>query len=219
MRKKENNEVEVKKYPSELNSRAIACRIPFEAWTRINSECIANGITINDWLLDKIYPNGQFIGDLRALNSNNGIEDRLNEICLYRNDFYDWIIEKHCDGNCDNAVPDYVKGFWEKAIRLTTPIEKLRGGIVTNETEGITIDKMIHHLWFDYTQIESGKIAYANTTDMSIQANILLSHTKWSHKEQSEYRKELKRLLDELNEAVEENNDFDVDDTLYNKQG
>lgn len=46
---------EKKKYPSELNTKSIACRIPMGDYVEIMNECVAKGITINDWLLMKLY--------------------------------------------------------------------------------------------------------------------------------------------------------------------
>jgi hypothetical protein len=46
---------ERKKYPSELNTKSIACRIPIGDYVEILNECASKGITVNDWLLMKLY--------------------------------------------------------------------------------------------------------------------------------------------------------------------
>jgi hypothetical protein len=46
---------ERKKYPSELNTKSIACRIPMNDYVEIMNECVNKGISINDWLLMKLY--------------------------------------------------------------------------------------------------------------------------------------------------------------------
>ena len=43
------------KYPSELNTKSIACRIPVVDYVEIVNECVEKGININDWLLTKVY--------------------------------------------------------------------------------------------------------------------------------------------------------------------
>ena len=47
-----------KKYPSELNTKSIACRIPMGDYVEIMNQCVDKGITINDWLLMKLYSKG-----------------------------------------------------------------------------------------------------------------------------------------------------------------
>lgn len=51
----ENIKEERKKYPSEINTKSIACRIPIYDYVEIMNECINKGIKINDWLLMKLY--------------------------------------------------------------------------------------------------------------------------------------------------------------------
>ena len=50
------------------------------------------------------------------------------------------------------------------------------------------------------------------------QVIIMLPYTKWSIKEQNEFRKEMYKLCNELQEAIEENDeDFNPNDLLYEK--
>jgi len=44
-----------KVYPSELNTKAIACRIPYEDYSKIVAKCMQSQIKVSDWLLSLIY--------------------------------------------------------------------------------------------------------------------------------------------------------------------
>jgi hypothetical protein len=46
---------EKKIYPSQLNTKAIACRVSTPEYVEILKEATEMGITVNDWLLVKIY--------------------------------------------------------------------------------------------------------------------------------------------------------------------
>jgi hypothetical protein len=46
---------EKKVYPSQLNSKSMACRVPMEDYVIFLQESINQGITLNDWLLLKVY--------------------------------------------------------------------------------------------------------------------------------------------------------------------
>jgi hypothetical protein len=75
---------EKKVYPSELNTKSIACRIPMSDYVEIMNECINNSITINDWLLMKLYEKKNSINNITSVSNNQQIEtwkedsERLN---------------------------------------------------------------------------------------------------------------------------------------------
>lgn len=52
---------EKKKYPSEMNTKSIACRIPMVDYVKIINECVNKGISVNDWLLMKLYNNNDVL--------------------------------------------------------------------------------------------------------------------------------------------------------------
>ena len=57
-----------KLYPSQINSKNISARIPVEDYVRFLNESIANGISLNDFFLRKIYnndikPNQKSVGE------------------------------------------------------------------------------------------------------------------------------------------------------------
>lgn len=185
---------EKKLFPSQINTKSIACRIPFEEWTKINSECIEKGININDWLLNKIY--GKVNGTL--INDDNKL--------LNRDDVYDFIVEDHCGGNCDRPVPNYVKPFWEYIVSISN-----------DEDGSIEKEKLIRQLYFLYKSSQAAQYHQADPDDMLIQADILLKHTKWDHRDQMKFRKEFKALISELKEELEGPEGMNPDDAWYPK--
>lgn len=63
-----NNDKKV--YPSELNTKAIACRVPMDDYISFLNDSIEKGIKLNDWLLLKIYQGNNVSKDE---NSSGGI--------------------------------------------------------------------------------------------------------------------------------------------------
>ena len=57
---------EKKVYPSQINSKAIACRIPADDYVKFLQDAISKNITLNDWLMMRIYS-----------NSNNQVESEI----------------------------------------------------------------------------------------------------------------------------------------------
>lgn len=45
-------------YPSQINTKTISCRISAQDYVTFLNEAVTNGITLNDWLLMKIYNRG-----------------------------------------------------------------------------------------------------------------------------------------------------------------
>lgn len=73
---------EKKKYPSELNTKSIACRIPMGDYVEIMNECVDKGITINDWLLMKLYSKN---GNQVSGKESDDHEDRFPEFTIETN--------------------------------------------------------------------------------------------------------------------------------------
>lgn len=72
----ENN---TKTYPSQVNTKAMACRVPVADYVKFLQDAISKGISINDWLLMKVYqePNKQLNG---AKLYENTTQEAQNEI-------------------------------------------------------------------------------------------------------------------------------------------
>jgi len=66
-------------YPSELNSKSIACRIPMADYLEFNKEAKNNGMNMNDWLLDKLYNSNRNSGTINGKNKNEKTINSNNE--------------------------------------------------------------------------------------------------------------------------------------------
>jgi hypothetical protein len=199
-----------KVYPSQIATKSIACRIPFEKWTEINSECVEKGIKINDWLLSKLFPNNNSIGSNTSTTDINTDLSQKEKICLNRQDFYEYIIDEHFDGEevSFNEVINHniAHRLWSKVISK-------------DKKENYSVYDIIRWIEWLLGVIEAQKYDHASPTDIMAQTIVMLPYTKWSIKEQNDYRKEMKKLCDELEKAIEENDDhnWNVDNLLYNK--
>ncbi len=72
-----NQKKEQKIYPSQLNTKSIACRIPIADYVKFQQEAITMGINLNDWLLAKIYPERQQF-ELATNKSDSAINKSLD---------------------------------------------------------------------------------------------------------------------------------------------
>jgi hypothetical protein len=64
---------EVKKvYPSQINTKSLACRVPAGDYVQFLQDAINKGINLNDWLLMKVY------GTKGKEQAINGIETDIN---------------------------------------------------------------------------------------------------------------------------------------------
>jgi hypothetical protein len=64
-------------YPSQKNTKAIACRISAEDYVKFLQESISMGINLNDWLLMKIYAKNDQINGFEE-ESSGGFYTRDN---------------------------------------------------------------------------------------------------------------------------------------------
>jgi len=58
--------VEKKQYPSQINSKTISARIPVQDYVNFLNESLNLGISLNDFLLRKIYSNVTSVGNVRT---------------------------------------------------------------------------------------------------------------------------------------------------------
>ena len=75
--------IEKKLYPSQINTKTISARIPVQDYVKFLQESLQSNISLNDWLLIKIYKN-QSIG-MSDIENNNS-EDRKEVIRIYKHD-------------------------------------------------------------------------------------------------------------------------------------
>lgn len=75
-----------KAYPSELNSKAVACRLPLEKYAELLNESIDKGLTINDLLIWKLFGNNKING-----TTNSGFSLTKEDVI---NSKGEWIMEE-----------------------------------------------------------------------------------------------------------------------------
>jgi hypothetical protein len=75
-------EVKEKVYPSQKNTKAIACRISAEDYVKFLQEAISQGINLNDWLLMKIYAKNDQINGFEedGIYTRDNLVDRVNKL-------------------------------------------------------------------------------------------------------------------------------------------
>lgn len=62
-------------YPSQINTKTISCRISAIDYVQFLNDAISKGISLNDWLLTKIYSNSNNIGSLKNKSNNIQFEE------------------------------------------------------------------------------------------------------------------------------------------------
>lgn len=80
--------VEKKQYPSQINSKTISARVPVQDYVNFLNESIELGISLNDFLLRKIYSNKSLMGVVNN-QVNNSYDKELiaDEVINFVNDF------------------------------------------------------------------------------------------------------------------------------------
>jgi len=89
------------KYPSQINTKTISCRISANDYVVFLQDALSKGITLNDWLLMKIY--SKSLGKVAQIEEN----DALNELYAFIENGYD--VELTPEG-----ILQVIKG-WEQA--------------------------------------------------------------------------------------------------------
>jgi hypothetical protein len=119
-------------YPSELNTKSIACRIPMSDYLKFNKEAKNNGMNMNDWLLDKVYNSDQNSGTINGKTINKNSNNQVIELTI--NDFKEWLeaefinIEEatnFCGEYSKNDVAEIVCHFQNIQKHNKTYIERL----------------------------------------------------------------------------------------------
>jgi hypothetical protein len=93
--------IEKKLYPSQINTKTISARIPVQDYVKFLQESLKDNITLNDWLLIKIY-NNDSIGkhlDFDDIKNNNNKVIRIYKYDL--NSKQEWAFYKEEFGEKD----------------------------------------------------------------------------------------------------------------------
>lgn len=170
--------VEKKVYPSQLNTKALACRVPIADYVKFLNEAVGKGITINDWLLMKIYTNE---GDkISGIEEEEIIEEFEGKFIITKDELL-------LNEDYHNALV-----FWFKRT------EFFKGDKI-EVTREILIE-----LLCSYASRYMENYAFWNTkkeaslSDVKNQLTVLIKNKFPDYSEQKEYRKELFEWLKEL---------------------
>lgn len=163
-----------KLYPSQVNSRTISARVPVQDYVSFLQEAMKDNISLNDWLLIKIYSkNNQLAG--------GGLMDNIT---ISYDDVY---------GNESLTNLESVKGFFEDDLKKQNDLFTINKEMLFDLINDLT-NSMQEIL--RYQSKEKNK--QANIIDIKSQLTILMKNKFKNTKDLDSYRKDLYELLDEL---------------------
>lgn len=118
-------------YPSQINTKTISCRISAQDYVTFLNEAVTNGITLNDWLLMKIYNQG--ISAVPEYPFANKDISKIDHSGIFRYiaedeeiDDYRWIIEDRIEAlNKQQIKIDSPEGLYIIIKRLASNIHTL----------------------------------------------------------------------------------------------
>lgn len=170
-------------YPSQINTKTIACRISAQDYVNFLNEAISKGITINDWLLMKIYDSNIgnaplnvdesfFKGDLQEVLSFIEKEAGDDEPITFANDVLNTIIEYDKENGIElktsrgvigvldgllqnlNCQKEVVETFRKKLREKRKPnINDIKAQILTLSQIKFTDRKELKNFMFDVNEL------------------------------------------------------------------
>lgn len=164
-----NEAPEKKQYPSQLNSKTISARVPVQDYVNFLNESIDLGISLNDFLLRKIYNN---------IDDDIGFTENREKIVITKDDF----ISYSQDGN---NIYEYFKDDFEKGLEFKLSKEDLISLFDAVKRKQDLIDLY-------------SKKKVASLEDVKFQLSILINNRYSSNKERQSFRKDIYELIDEL---------------------
>jgi len=163
-----------KVYPSQINSRTISARVPVQDYVNFLQEAMKGNISLNDWLLIKIYGNTKF--------SNGGgigyTQDNVEYLEITKDDIF---------GENPITLLRTVQQYFEDE---EFPFH------ITKQNHCELINDALNAMWM--LENERKKKNNANLIDVKSQLTILMKNKFKNSKDLDSYRKELYELLDEL---------------------
>jgi hypothetical protein len=187
----ENNDVSSsqKTYPSQLNTKAIACRVPTADYVSFLQESINQGISMNDWLLMKIY---------------SSIENNIGNIKKSRKRISP-VIEEEEEEIIFIDSKELLNKVVDKGLNYGIREGLIKSGLFSNLMEGKYFNKedienlliSFASLFTDYFDLQNHKKT-ASLTDVRTQLTILINNKYSNTKDRQEYRREVLDLLKEL---------------------
>lgn len=160
---------EKKVYPSQLNSKTISARIPINDYVEFLKDSLSKGISLNDWLLIKIYNNSQS----KVLEYENN-----NVIVISKQDCIDYSEVENLYGYFKDNFDDN----FEFTLSKIDVLELLLGF----KRKQILIDKLLNQK------------REASVQDVKTQLTVIIKNRFSDIEDQREYRKDIFKLLKEL---------------------
>lgn len=162
---------EKKVYPSQLNTKTISARIPIQDYVNFLQDSLLKGISLNDFLLMKIYNNSSVVGNLNNEESKN--------IKITEFDLFEYSQDKSLSYYFDN----------DNNRELICNKELIMEALVSINRKQKFIDELLKN---------DIKNKIASIENVKIQLSILINNQFKNRSEKSDYKAELFQLLDEL---------------------
>ena len=160
---------EKKLYPSQLNSKTISARIPVQDYVDFLQDSLNKGISLNDWLLMKIYNSNSKIG-----NNDNGVIELQTQDLEETGFHFDYVLNFY--------KQEFDNGTW--TINKENLLELL-GDFYNNTTQLQNfIDRM--------------ERKEASLSDVKLQLSILINNKFKDSKDRKDFKNDLFELLNEL---------------------
>ena len=160
---------EKKVYPSQLNSKTISARIPVQDYVDFLQDSLAKGISLNDWLLMKIYNSNSKIG-----NNDSGVIELQTQDLEETGFHFDYVLNFY--------KQEFSNGKW---IINKENLLELLGDFYNNTTQLQNfIDRM--------------ERKEASLSDVKLQLSILINNKFKDSKDRKDFKNDLFELLNEL---------------------
>ena len=160
---------EKKVYPSQLNSKTISARIPVQDYVEFLQDSLSKGISLNDWLLIKIYNNSQ--SEVLEYENNN-------VIVISKQDCIDYSEVENLYGYFKDNFDDN----FEFTLSKIDVLELLLG----LKRKQVLIDRLLNQK------------REASIQDVKTQLTVIIKNKFTNIDDQREYRKDIFKLLKEL---------------------
>lgn len=164
---------EKKVYPSQINTKSLACRVPAADYVKFLQEAINNGVNLNDWLLLKIYGPKP---EKQAINGENSAFPMKVEVEV-DNEHYDRITKTLYFENSDSLI-SYIEHQHDSLNHLTN-IRKSEWASIIEELKEMDssvkeIEKSVINYLKDEVEWDSMKEFHAVKQEISNQFKRLL---------------------------------------------
>jgi hypothetical protein len=171
-----------KVYPSQLNTKSIACRLPISDYVEIVNDCVKKGISVNDWLLVKLYNK----------NENNPISVTPESIIKVT------IGEEELDAHNDYK---FLKNKLLTSLYAVHEFHDLSDNLLNGYTTE-EIEEFISFALGQWMLLHSERKKNASFEDVKNQLTILINNGILSSSEKKKYTNDLFKSIDDVKRSV-----------------